>query len=80
MTGAFLNPLLIGDAVHAALIEDLGRAGDITSLATIPAGKKAHAVIASRKDGVVCGLPFAREAFRQIDISLRFEADRKSVV
>jgi nicotinate-nucleotide pyrophosphorylase (carboxylating) len=73
MTSAFLNPLLIADAVRAALIEDLGRAGDITSLATIPAGKKARAVIASRKEGVVCGLPFAREAFRQIDASLRFE-------
>ena len=35
---AFLNPLLIDDAVRRALEEDLGRAGDITTLATIPAG------------------------------------------
>jgi nicotinate-nucleotide pyrophosphorylase (carboxylating) len=60
-----LNPHLIRDAVHAALVEDLGRSGDITTLATIPAGRQARAVIAMRKGGVLCGLPLAREAFRQ---------------
>ena len=74
MNQAVLNPLLITEAVRAALIEDLGRAGDITTLATIPAGKRARAVIAARKSGVIAGLPFAREAFRQYDPSVRFEA------
>lgn len=74
MSQAVLNPLLITEAVRAALIEDLGRAGDITTLATIPAGKQARAVIAARKSGVIAGLPFAREAFRQYDPSVRFEA------
>lgn len=74
MSQPVLNPLLITDAVRAALIEDLGRAGDITTLATIPAGRRARAVIAARKPGVVAGLPFAREAFRQFDPSVRFEA------
>ncbi|RDJ20507.1 carboxylating nicotinate-nucleotide diphosphorylase [Bosea caraganae] len=74
MSQPVLNALLITDAVRAALIEDLGRAGDITTLATIPAGRQARLVIASRQNGVVAGLPFAREAFRQIDPSLRFEA------
>jgi nicotinate-nucleotide pyrophosphorylase (carboxylating) len=60
-----LNPHLVADAVHAALNEDLGRAGDITTLATIPAGLPARAVIAARKAGVLAGLPLAREAFRQ---------------
>ncbi len=60
-----LNPHLIRDAIHAALNEDLGRAGDITTLATIPAGRPARAVIAMRKAGVLSGLPLAREAFRQ---------------
>ncbi|MGO4816677.1 nicotinate-nucleotide diphosphorylase (carboxylating), partial [Cupriavidus sp. 2MCAB6] len=59
MSQAVLNPLLITEAVRAALIEDLGRAGDITTLATIPAGKRASAVIAARKSGIVAGLPFA---------------------
>lgn len=74
MSQPVLNPLLITEAVRAALIEDLGRAGDITTLATIPAGRRARAVIAARKPGVVAGLPFAREAFRQFDPSVRFEA------
>lgn len=74
MSQPVLNPLLITEAVRAALVEDLGRAGDITTLATIPAGRQARLVIAARQRGVVAGLPFAREAFRQIDSSLRFEA------
>ena len=72
-TNAFLNPLLIGKAVSEALIEDLGRAGDITSQAIIPADKQAVAVIASRKVGVISGLPLALEAFRQIDPSVKVE-------
>lgn len=74
MTTGFLNPLLIQDAVRAALIEDLGRVGDLTTLATIPAGRTATAVIAARKPGVLAGLPLAREAFRQIDPAVSVEA------
>lgn len=74
MTTAFLNPLLVQDSVRAALIEDLGRVGDITTLATIPAGRMATAVIAARKAGIVAGLPLAREAFRQFDPSVTFDA------
>ena len=70
---AFLNPLLIETSVRAALDEDLGRAGDITSLATIPAEKQATAVIASRQNGVIAGLPMAAMAFALIDPSLRFQ-------
>ena len=33
---AFLSPLEIDEVVHRALAEDLGRAGDVTSTATIP--------------------------------------------
>ncbi|MBZ0262540.1 MAG: carboxylating nicotinate-nucleotide diphosphorylase [Hyphomicrobiales bacterium] len=69
-----LNPLLIEDAVRAALMEDLGRAGDITTVATIPASATAHAVIASRQVGVICGVGFAEVAFRMIDPALKFEA------
>ncbi len=74
MSVAFLNPLLIEDAVRAALTEDLGRAGDLTTLATIPAGRQATAVIAARKPGIVAGLPFARAAFRIFDSSVVFNA------
>ena len=44
-----LNRVLVEDAVRAALLEDLGRAGDITSNATIPEDAKAKAVLATRE-------------------------------
>ena len=73
MAMSFFNPIYLENAVRAALDEDLGRAGDITTLATIPAGTQATAVFAVRKPGVVCGLPIAEAAFRLIDPSIRFE-------
>ncbi len=68
-----LPHLLIADAVKAALLEDLGRAGDITSQATIPAEAQATAVFAGRKPGVVAGIDFARTAMAMIDPAIRFE-------
>src|ERR1700689_76452 len=56
---AFLSPLAIDEAVHRALNEDLGRAGDITSMATIPETAHAHAVLVARQSGVIAGLPLA---------------------
>jgi nicotinate-nucleotide pyrophosphorylase (carboxylating) len=75
MTTAFLNPLLIDEAVARALQEDLGRAGDITSLATIPAEARVGAVIAARQGGVIAGLPLAAAAFRLIDPGVGFSAE-----
>jgi len=69
-----LPTLMIGEAVRAALIEDLGRAGDITTNATIAPGAMATAVMASRQQGVLAGIGFARQAFAQIDPSVNFEA------
>ena len=74
LSAGFINPLLIDDAVRRALDEDLGRAGDITTLATIPADATAETVIATRKPGVVAGLPVAATAFRILDPAVRFEA------
>lgn len=68
-----LNPLLVEDAVRAALLEDLGRAGDITTNATIPAMKQARAVIAARQPGIVAGLDLAKAAFRLLDPALGFD-------
>jgi len=73
MAMSFFNPIYLENAVRAALDEDLGRAGDITTLATIPAGTQATAVFAVRKPGVVCGLPIAEASFKLIDPSIRFE-------
>lgn len=74
MDTAYLNPLLIKDAIHAALLEDLGRAGDITTLATIGSDVIAQGIIASREAGVISGVRFAFEAFRQLDPNFECEA------
>jgi len=57
----------IREAVARALAEDLGRAGDITSLATIPPDRTAAGAIVARRDGVIAGLPLVTETFAQID-------------
>jgi len=72
-----LPRLLVAEAVRAALKEDLGRAGDITTDATIPADVPARAVIASRKPGVLAGLALAECAFREVDPSVTFTATRR---
>lgn len=66
-----LPPLMVEDAVRAALIEDLGRAGDITTNATIAPGASAHAVIAGRDEGVVAGMPLVEAAFDLIGGQIR---------
>jgi len=70
----FPNQLLLQEAVRQALLEDLGRAGDITSLATISATATSHAKFVAREAGIICGLDFAAEAFRQMDGKDIFEA------
>ncbi len=69
-----LPPLIVTDAVRAALREDLGRAGDITSAATIPAEARAEAVFAARDAGALAGLALAEAAFREVGPAVRFEA------
>ncbi len=73
-TIAPLPPHLIASAVAAALAEDLGLAGDITTNATIAAAARADAVIAARKAGVISGLDLARAAFVALDPAVTFEA------
>lgn len=77
MTRAFLPELpalMIEDQVRAALVEDLGRAGDITSNATIGPERTATAQMNCRGDGIVAGLPLAEAAFRLIDPAIEFKA------
>ena len=73
MSALFINPLSIETQVRAALDEDLGRAGDITSLATIPADRQATADFVLRKPGTIAGLAFVEAAFRLLDPAVRFE-------
>lgn len=67
MALAPLPPILFEPLVRAALLEDLGRAGDITSNAIVPAEADATMVLAARQDGIVAGLEIAALAFRMID-------------
>jgi len=60
-------------AVRDALAEDIGR-GDATTLATIPRGAVARAVVRAREPLVVAGLEFAKVAFRQRSSSVRVAA------
>ena len=69
-----LPAIMVESTVRAALAEDLGRAGDITTQAVIPPGAHARAGLKARKDGRVCGLDYARMAFRLIDPALKFTA------
>lgn len=69
-----LPRLMIEDQVRAALMEDLGRAGDITSNATISRDMQATAAMNSREAGVIAGLPLAEAAFKLIDPAVSFEA------
>jgi nicotinate-nucleotide pyrophosphorylase (carboxylating) len=71
---AFLSPLAIDEAVHRALDEDLGRAGDITSIATIPEATPAHAVMVARQAGVIAGLPLAVATFRKLSPDINIAA------
>lgn len=73
MTTPALPDLLIEPIVRAALAEDLGRAGDVTSLATIDADARFAAVFAARKDGRVAGLDCARIAVKALDPTATFE-------
>ena len=68
-----LSPILIRKAIDEALLEDLGRAGDITTNATIPANAKAECVLASRENGIVSGMELARASFAAIDPELKFK-------
>lgn len=63
----------VAAAVERALAEDLGEAGDLTSLAVIPPELEAEAVVAARGEGVLAGLQVATEVFRRLDPAVRFE-------
>lgn len=72
---AILDPLpelMVEPIVRAALLEDLGRAGDITTDAVVPAGHASRLVLAARQEGVAAGLDCARIAFRLLDPAVRF--------
>jgi nicotinate-nucleotide pyrophosphorylase (carboxylating) len=75
MTSASLPTIMIEPLVRMALLEDLGRAGDLTTDAIVPAEARATTALVARQPGVVAGLDLARLAFQLIDpqIAMRIE-------
>ncbi|MEO8112964.1 MAG: carboxylating nicotinate-nucleotide diphosphorylase [Phenylobacterium sp.] len=71
MTAA-LPDLLVAPVVRMALAEDLGRAGDLTAQACIPAEARLSCVFAARKPGVIAGLACARLALAELDPTAEF--------
>ena len=76
MTIPPLPDLLIEPVVRAALLEDLGRAGDLTTDAIVPATAKAKTALVARQHGVVAGLAAAATAFRLVDPSIEMTIER----
>lgn len=68
-----LPALITEPLVRAALLEDLGRAGDITTEAVIPADTRMAVHMAARQSGVVAGLDLALQAFRLMDPTLAID-------
>ncbi len=62
-----LPSLVIEPIVRAALLEDLGRAGDVTTDSIIAPDAQATVQLVSREPGMIAGLPLAELAWRQID-------------
>ncbi|WP_332690566.1 carboxylating nicotinate-nucleotide diphosphorylase [Devosia sp.] len=70
---AQLPRLLVERAVAAALEEDLGLAGDLTSQATLAPEATARANLSAREPGVIAGLDLAAAAFRLVGDGVMFE-------
>lgn len=75
MSTAFstLPDLILEPMVRAALMEDLGQNGDITTRAVIPADATYSARIRAREAGTVSGMQIARIAFHLVDAGLKVE-------
>lgn len=71
---AQLSRLAVERAVAAALEEDLGLAGDLTSQATLGPDAWAAATLSAREPGVIAGIELAAAAFRLVGEGVRFDA------
>ncbi|MCF6108429.1 carboxylating nicotinate-nucleotide diphosphorylase [Mesorhizobium muleiense] len=70
----FLPDIVVEPLVRSALLEDLGRAGDVTTAAVVPWDLVAEACLVARQSGIVAGLGVAALAFRLIDPNIKVTA------
>ena len=61
---------VVVNVVSAALAEDIGLLGDLTSIATVGNDERGSAVLAAREEGVLAGTALVDEAFRQVDATV----------
>ena len=71
-----LPAVMIEPLVQAALLEDLGRAGDLTTDATVAPEARAETALIARQSGVVAGLDLALAAFRLLDPAITVHIER----
>lgn len=75
LRGYAASPELAAEpVVRAALFEDIGRGGDLTTEAIVDPHRRATARIVARQSGIVAGLPFALIAFRLLDENVEVTA------
>ncbi|TQS70842.1 carboxylating nicotinate-nucleotide diphosphorylase [Rhodobacteraceae bacterium] len=73
ISNASLPDLVLEPVVRAALMEDLGAYGDITSRAVVPRDLTYRAALNAREAAIVSGMQLARLAFHLVDPTLRVE-------
>lgn len=76
MTIPYLPLLMVEPVVRAALLEDLGRAGDLTTDAIVPPSERARTALVARQPGIVAGLDAAATAFRLVDPEIEVSVQR----
>ncbi|MDQ0559745.1 nicotinate-nucleotide pyrophosphorylase (carboxylating) [Rhizobium mesoamericanum] len=72
-----LPRLVIEPLVRAALLEDLGLAGDITSAAVVPADHRSSLVMVARQRGIIAGLDAAELAFHFVEPTITMTRHRE---
>jgi nicotinate-nucleotide pyrophosphorylase (carboxylating) len=71
-----LPAIMLEPMVRVALLEDLGRAGDLTTDAVVAKDRQATTVLAARQQGIVAGLDLAMLAFKLIDANVEMTVER----
>ena len=72
LTKKYINQLIL-----TALLEDMGREGDITSKVLIPKSSISKATIVVKERAVICGVKFAEQTFKKLDKSLKIKILKK---
>ena len=70
-----LHPLMYEDTVRRALLEDLGRGGDLTTDSVVDAGREVEACVVARQAGRVAGAAVAAAVFTRLDAGVTIDVE-----